>query len=158
MLAGWSSGDGLSHSSVNLYENGKVGYMSRVSASHENTITLFKGMCSWAVTPSTDVGDDLADESTIPKEFDLLPGYPNPFNPSTTITYVLPRTANVQIAIFDIPDRQVKILTKRAQVRGKHSVQWDATDARGQQVASGLYFCRMQAEGMVLLQKLLFTK
>ena len=74
----------------------------------------------------------------LPMSFALHQNYPNPFNPQTTITYELPESGPVQIAIFDALGRLVAILADEVQLAGVHSVVWDGFDH-----ASGTYFCRI---------------
>lgn len=76
----------------------------------------------------------------IPTAFVLHGNYPNPFNPSTTITFDLPVPAEVTITVFDLLGRRVAILKAGLQQAGRREIRWDAT-----QVASGLYLYRLEA-------------
>jgi len=87
-----------------------------------------------------------------------LPNYPNPFNPTTTISYALPQGEHVRLQIFDINGQLVKELLNGYQAAGIHSLDWNAQNAMGSQVASGIYFCRMMSGEVVLHQKLILTK
>lgn len=78
-------------------------------------------------------------------EFDLLPNYPNPFNPVTQITYQIPREAQVDIRIYNMRGRLVKVLVQESQTIGTHSAFWDGTDADGEAMGSGLYIIQMIA-------------
>jgi flagellar hook assembly protein FlgD len=62
------------------------------------------------------------------------------------------------LVIYDILGRQVKQLVNEQMAAGRHSVVWDATDDQGQRVAAGLYFCRMEAEGIARQIKLVLVK
>lgn len=75
----------------------------------------------------------------------LEPPYPNPFNPETVIGYRLREPAEVVLEIYDALGRRVRQLVSTEQPAGRHEVIWDARDDRGRAVASGVYFCRMQA-------------
>ncbi len=77
----------------------------------------------------------------------LLSAAPNPFNPVTTVRYVLPADAQVTLAIFDIAGRQVRTLFTGRQAAGEHSVVWRGTDDSGRALGSGVYFCRLIAGG-----------
>ncbi len=94
----------------------------------------------------------------LPKEFQLFPNYPNPFNPTTTISYALPKASHVQMQIFDLTGRLVKKLLDKQQNAGMFSVTWDAREKDGSEVASGIYICRLQAGARVLHHKLLLVK
>lgn len=74
--------------------------------------------------------------------FRLSPAYPNPFNPSVTLAYDLPRDERVTLTVFDGLGRAVKTLVEGRQTAGRHTVTWEADEA-----ASGTYWCRMQAGG-----------
>ncbi len=70
----------------------------------------------------------------------LLPNYPNPFNPSTTIKYDLPEPAKVSLIIYDVLGRKVAELVNEEKAAGYHSVTWSAAN-----VASGVYLARFTA-------------
>ena len=80
-----------------------------------------------------------------PSAFALADNYPNPFNPATTIGYVLPAAADVRLEVFNLAGQHIITLVSAYQLAGRHTVEWDATDAQGQAVASGVYFYRLQA-------------
>ena len=94
----------------------------------------------------------------IPKEFTIYPNYPNPFNPTTTITYSFPKASNVKLQIFDLNGRSLRLLVNDKQPSGIHSVQWDATDEKGTRVTSGIYICSLIVGEIVLNQKLILVK
>ena len=80
-----------------------------------------------------------------PSAFALADNYPNPFNPATTIGYVLPTAADVRLEVFNLAGQHITTLVSAYQLAGRHTVEWDATNAQGQAVASGVYFYRLQA-------------
>lgn len=86
-------------------------------------------------------------ENTIPTDYVLSQNYPNPFNPSTTIRYSLPERAQVKISVYDAAGREISILRNREEEAGQHEVQWNARDARGNAVSSGVYFYTLTALG-----------
>lgn len=73
----------------------------------------------------------------------LHEGYPNPFNPNTTIAYELPENANVSLAIYDVLGRRVAQLVDGTEEVGYHAANWQASD-----FASGVYFARFTATGV----------
>ena len=106
-----------------------------------------------AVT-TTGVGD-----TSLPTSFALHANVPNPFNPTTTISYDVPRGgADVNIAIYDIAGRRVRELVNEHRTPGNWSVQWNGEDDRGQRVASGVYFYRMRAGSFVETRKMVLLK
>jgi hypothetical protein len=93
-----------------------------------------------------------------PSSTRLLGNYPNPFNPSTTIRYVLGEETNVSVKVFNMLGQEVATLVNGVQRAGEQSVVWHGTNNFGQAVSSGLYIYRVQAGNVVLSQKMLFTK
>ena len=73
----------------------------------------------------------------LPSAITLLQNFPNPFNPTTTITYELPRAANVSLRIFDVLGREVATLANELKEAGRHRSTWTAN------VSSGIYFYRL---------------
>ena len=74
-------------------------------------------------------------------EFQLYRNYPNPFNPSTTISYSLPRQARIKIALYNILGNLVEILFDGEQTAGIHQLILNAKD-----LSSGVYFVSMVAD------------
>ena len=68
---------------------------------------------------------------------------PNPFRPTTTIAYTVPRNDFVRLDVFDVTGRLVRELVGRAQPAGHHRVIWDGRDTAGRRVGSGVYFYRL---------------
>ena len=91
-------------------------------------------------------------------QFSLLPNYPNPFNPTTTIQFALPEAEQVRLAIYNTAGQWVRTLVADYQPAGHYAVEWDATDADGQPVASGLYFYRLQAGAFRAVDKMLLLR
>jgi hypothetical protein len=91
--------------------------------------------------------------SNIPKEFALYQNYPNPFNPSTIIKYSLPRTANVQVKIFDILGRELVILWNKEQQAGTYQITYNAST-----LSSGIYFYQLRAGDFLQTKKMLLLK
>lgn len=102
--------------------------------------------------------DDEEKISELPFNFSLGNNYPNPFNPSTTINYNLPKAGNVKIEIFSSLGELVKILVNNYQTAGSYKTVWNGKDEYGKQVSSGVYFYRMNAEGFTLVKKMVMVK
>ena len=96
--------------------------------------------------------------SEVPTEFRLEQNYPNPFNPSTTIRYELPKASHVTLKVYNILGEEVATLVNTMQDAGFKSVDWNSTDNFGIAVASGVYFCRLQAGEFVQTNKLLLLR
>ncbi|RPH33260.1 T9SS C-terminal target domain-containing protein [bacterium] len=111
----------------------------------------------------TDTHEGLSgiEEKNSPAAFSLDQNFPNPFNPSTTIRFTLPRSADVSLTVVNLIGEEVATLVSRRMEQGTHAVQWDASG-----VPSGMYFYRLEARqeaegsGQPLIQtrKLLLLK
>jgi len=94
----------------------------------------------------------------LPTEFALNQNFPNPFNPETTISYDLADGGRVELSIFNVMGQQVKQLVSEEQPAGRYSVVWDGRDAIGRNVASGVYFYRLNATQFNAVRKLMLLK
>ena len=84
--------------------------------------------------------------------------FPNPFNPTTTIVFSLPRASDVKLTIYNVLGQEVTTLIDEVMASGNHSASWDATDARGRSVSSGVYFYRLQTPTSSTVKKMLLMK
>lgn len=100
---------------------------------------------------STDVPD-------IPDRYELSLNYPNPFNPSTTIDFSLPAPERVELVVFGVDGRRIATLKDESMPAGRHSVVWLGRDDRGETVASGVYFYRIQAGDFRRIEKMTMLK
>ncbi len=92
-------------------------------------------------------------EITQPADFKLCANFPNPFNPSTIIVFYLPRSEHVSLKVFDVTGRAIETLVEGEVPAGEHRLHWSATG-----LASGIYICRMQAEGFSDTIKMVYQK
>jgi polysaccharide biosynthesis protein PslG len=90
---------------------------------------------------------------SIPKEFALLWNYPNPFNPSTTIDYQLPRNSHVMLRVFDLLGREVATLVNGQQDAGYYKIKFHAT-----RLASGVYFYVLRADSFIESREMILLK
>ena len=84
----------------------------------------------------------------------LCQNFPNPFNPSTTISYYVPETAPVNLEVYDIAGRRVVGLVGKIEEKGRHAVIWNGEDAAGNSVAPGVYFYRLTAGRETIAKKM----
>lgn len=104
-------------------------------------------------------GDEAgSSEPTITRAAGLIGAAPNPFNPSTTISFYLPDSRHVELAIFDVSGRLVDRLLSRTVEAGEHAVQWYGTNAAGSRVSTGVYFYRMTAGSLVETKRMTLLK
>ena len=78
----------------------------------------------------------------------FLRNYPNPFNPTTTIFFSIPNESDVEITVFNIKGQKVKSLVKDSFESGNHSVVWNSKDDTGKSVSSGVYFFKLNLNGV----------
>ena len=92
-------------------------------------------------------------QNPLPRKPTVIWNYPNPFNQSTTITFVLPLTGRVRLTIHDLTGRIVEELGNGALPAGAHAVQWSATN-----LPSGVYFCEISGPGITQRHKMLLVR
>jgi hypothetical protein len=102
-------------------------------------------------SPLSDGVDDSPEE--IPTEFALSQNFPNPFNPSTTIRYALPASANVKLTIHDLLGREIAVLVDEEQQAGWKDITWNAAG-----ISSGVYFYKVQAGTFTETKKMILMK
>jgi len=102
--------------------------------------------------------DDDNSSYTMPYHFRLLQNYPNPFNPATTIEYSVPSRSRVTIEVYNIVGQKVRTLIDETKSVGEYQVSWDGRSRTGQQVSTGVYFYRFQADDHVETKKMLLLK
>jgi 3',5'-cyclic AMP phosphodiesterase CpdA len=108
----------------------------------------------------TRVITDVAGEGAVPGPVgvDLLPNYPNPFNPTTELRYQLSQSAQVRLAIYDLQGKLVKNVVDQELPAGEHQASWDGKDRTGHAMPSGIYVVRLEAAGRVSTQKIVLAR
>jgi uncharacterized protein (TIGR02145 family) len=103
--------------------------------------------------------DYLSTESEgIPTEFALHENYPNPFNPTTTLRFDLPKVSDITLTIYNMLGQKVRTFDYQNTSAGYHSVTWDATNDLGQQVGAGVYLYQLQTKDFVKTRKMVLLK
>jgi photosystem II stability/assembly factor-like uncharacterized protein len=90
--------------------------------------------------------------------FELHQNFPNPFNPTTKITYNLPRSGQVSLRIFNTLGQEVRTLINEQQTAGEKSIVWDGRDQFGREMTSGVYIYRIQAGEYIQSRKMLLVR
>lgn len=104
----------------------------------------------------TAVDDEVEDKPI--RRFSLDQNYPNPFNPITKIEFVLSKSGQVKIEIFNILGEKVKTLMDQHLKAGRQLVEWDGKDESGEEVASGVYFYRLQTQDFTQTKKMVLIR
>ncbi|HPG40896.1 MAG TPA: FG-GAP-like repeat-containing protein [bacterium] len=93
-----------------------------------------------------DINEPATNTMSFPNRTQLQNNYPNPFNPATTIEFELLERAAVDIVIYDISGRTVRILLHESRPGGQHRLTWDGRNDSGAPVGSGVYLCRFSTD------------
>jgi len=117
------------------------------------------GYSLYEVQVFNNIAADLKNEDkNLPFNFSLSNNYPNPFNPTTTIDYTVPKASNVKIEIYNSLGQRVNVLKDSFHEAGKYNLVWNGKNSFGNPVSSGIYFYRMSAEGFTLVKKMILMK
>ncbi|HPT71485.1 MAG TPA: T9SS type A sorting domain-containing protein [Candidatus Cloacimonadota bacterium] len=98
------------------------------------------------------------DDQVVPFQKMTLSNYPNPFNPSTTISFSLPSSGIVKLDIYNIRGQLVESVVNDQFTQGTHTVTWNGIDFNNKSVASGVYFAKMSCNGQETSRKLVLVK
>jgi len=125
----------------------------RVSATNEGGEGTFSG--SWTFSTW---GTGIEDGEIVPKIFALLPVYPNPFNATASITYHVPKTAEVSLVVYNNVGQAIRNLATGSRQAGRYTVHWDSHDNYRMPVTSGMYLCRFESGDHIFIQKMLLLR
>jgi hypothetical protein len=103
------------------------------------------------------LGPDITDATT-PRAYALAQNYPNPFNPLTTIRFDMKEKGLVTVKIYDVAGRLVRTLVNEVRNAGAYSAVWDGRNNIGADVASGIYFYKMETAGFQATKKLVLLR
>ena len=99
------------------------------------------------------------DKSIItPNKFTLAQNFPNPFNPTTSISFALDRNAEVNLSIYNMLGQKVRTLAEGSKNAGTHTLQWNGLDDAGQNVSTGIYLYRLTSGSKSITKKMAFMK
>jgi hypothetical protein len=113
-----------------------------------------------SVEAATFMGAELETQmeaKVLPTQFALKQNFPNPFNPSTSLAIDFPAASEYKLTIYNIAGQVVKTFSGQAEA-GTTVVKWDATDQRGSQVATGVYFYSVEAGSFADVKKMVLMK
>lgn len=96
--------------------------------------------------------------SSVPGAYALMPNYPNPFNPSTTIGYQTPRDGQVTLTVYNVLGQEIRTLVDAHQAAGSYTVMWDSKDAGGRDLTSGIYFYTLKAGDYTETRKMVLMR
>jgi DNA-binding beta-propeller fold protein YncE len=88
----------------------------------------------------------------------LYQNFPNPFNPTTTISFTLPKRTDTELSVYNVRGQLVRRLVQSSLDEGHNEYVWDAKDSNGNMVSSGIYFYRLKVGKKVLTKKMVLLK
>ena len=115
--------------------------------------TCIQGSDCVLIVMGGDDDDDDGDAVLPPSAVILGPALPNPFNPSTRITFSVPQATTVRLSVYDVKGRLVERLVQGTRAAGEHSVEF-----RADGLASGIYFYRLEVGNFVQTKKMILLK
>jgi len=144
----------------NLYENTS----SVFTVSGSDTLNFFLppyGVAVYSISteeehvelPGIQVGVLQNTPDAKPEQFRLLPNYPNPFNPRTTIQYSVPETTHIKLAVYNALGQQVALLVNEEKKAGTYQKVFDSIN-----LAGGIYLYRMQGQGFSETRKMVLLR
>lgn len=124
--------------------------LSLVQAAIESYLSTNGGTVDKLFLPKENEG---AANIEIPKQFDLLCNYPNPFNPTTKISYQLPVNAQVTLKVYDLLGREVATLVNEERQAGTHEIEFEARN-----LSSGIYLYKITMSDFTKTMKMIVVK
>ncbi len=103
----------------------------------------------------TDITTDINEKINIQNSYVLYQNFPNPFNPSTIIKYIIPRSGNVTLKVFDLLGREIAILVEDFQYAGEYTIEFTADKFN---LTSGIYFYRLKSDTFVDTKKFILLR
>ena len=142
---------------VNYWVEDLTVYDNRLVAGGQFTIAggkISAYVATWEeIATGIDGGGDVTAYSV-----ELVQNHPNPFNPSTMISFSLSTRAQIRLSIYDVQGKLVIHLVEGVLGEGVHKAVWNGKDMRGNPVTSGLYFYRLRTGDATLSKKMLLLK
>ena len=96
--------------------------------------------------------------SSIPTEFALSQNFPNPFNPTTSISYSLPENSDISISVYNLTGQKIIELVDDHVNAGMYTVTWNGTNHVGVSVSSGVYIYMLQSDSFTAVKKMILIK
>jgi len=154
------TGLGIGHYTVDVYRLYLLEYF------YEKDTTVYIGSTTFDIAhlPSMSYSDQfyqseckertgVSEKVEVPNNYSLEVNYPNPFNPSTQITFSLPKATYVTLKVYDVLGREISVLVNEKKQPGEYSITWNAEG-----VPSGVYFYRMVAGGYIETKKMVIIQ
>ena len=131
----------------------KEGIVPSAGINYLQGVGIYSELGSAYVELTCSAGDLASKNMAYPDNFQLKNVYPNPFNPTTNITYELSENSNVKMEIYDLSGKLISSLVNEFQPFGLYSINWDAKSQ-----PSGIYFLQLTTNNLVETQKITYVK
>ena len=153
--------DGLPLGDLNWFPDAKATYMANRDAyitslrdSMTNATFVYEpGNAESAYITADNLPTSIENNSNVPGKFYLSENYPNPFNPSTKISFTLPSATNVRLTVYNVLGQQVAELVNQHMSAGTYTVNFDASS-----LASGMYLYRIEAGSFMQNKRMMLIK
>ena len=133
-----------------MFTTGQSGHMNATISGTRASLLSSSGCAA----PLVQNGEETNDNSLLnPSEFALEQNHPNPFNPSTSINFNIPVSAQVTLKVFDVSGKEVANLVDNYLEAGRHSINFDASS-----LSSGVYYYKLASGSNVSMKKMLLIK
>jgi hypothetical protein len=136
----------------------RIGFFFRdktAEVSTEAAFTILRACLTWTMGEDNTSVDELR---TVISNYQLFENYPNPFNPSTTISFSLPTAQDVTLSVYNNLGQKVQTLLSGLQAEGQHAVQWNGRDEYGNVQPSGVYYYEISSDQGTIRNKMLLMK
>lgn len=144
-----STDGGLSFTTVPFISKGDIQCMSFV-----NSMTGWVMGSGGMIIKTNDIlTGNISNQTVTPTEYLLHQNYPNPFNPTTKISFEIPKSGLISLKVFDLTGREIATLINEFKTLGKYSVDFNGTN-----LSSGVYFYKLEANGISEVKKMLLLK
>jgi hypothetical protein len=100
----------------------------------------------------------VTENGPVPAGYRLYPNAPNPFNPTTRIRFDLPAPTDARLVVYDLRGRRVRVLANGYHLAGSFTKDWHGRDDRGQAVAAGVYFARLETPRFTRIHKMVLVR
>lgn len=153
--------DGLPLGDLNWFPDAKADYMANrdtyIAALQDSmtnaTFVYTPGDSESAYITAENLPVSIESNSSIPGKFNLSNNYPNPFNPTTKISFTLPSASDVKLTVYNVLGQQVAELVNQRMTAGTYTVNFDASN-----LASGMYLYRIEAGSFTKNKKMMLIK
>ncbi len=136
------------------------GELARFAFSGEGTVKLIEAIVF--DNNNEEVPVDLVNGAKpgihVPDSYELSQNFPNPFNPTTQISFQLPQAGQVTLEVFNLVGQRVTVLVDEYREAGIHTVTWHGVNEHGSRVSSGVYFYRLNAADVTMTRKMMLLK